>query len=266
MPRFFFKRQALCFGLCLFLIFPAWSADAFNQTLLTRDGSIEVQDAAIREAMRLMLMGLGGQPGIWTVPEYQELLAKAPLYVERFSYPKKFRNPWPRPMSIRFDRTRLRPLLGGLAGPGDEPSSPDVQDAEGQQDLQQTLTDFGVARAAPSAPIPNPKAVDLVIVGAGQGNANTIAAGLKKLSLVANIQPKGAREEGLAFGLGIYGSPDDLREALLISGLLEPASAPAPKKKAPPKPAFDALGDFQGGSTSSKPAAPSVPLLYFRLR
>lgn len=265
MPRFSFKRQALCFGLCLFLISPAWSADAFSQTLLTRDGSTEVQDAAIREAMRLMLMGLGGERGIWTLPEYQELLAKAPLYVERFSYPKKFRNPWPRPMSIRFDRKRLRPLLGGLAGPGEEADALDLQSSADPQ-VEQTLTDFGVVRAAPSAPVASPKLVEMLVLGAGQGNANSIAASLKKLSLVANIQPKGAREEGLAFGLGIYGTADELREALLISGLLEPAAAPAPKKKAPPRPAFDPLGDFQGGGTSSKPAAPSAPLLYFRLR
>jgi hypothetical protein len=169
-------------------------------------------------------------------------------------------------MSIRFDRTRLRPLLGGLGGSGDEVSSPDLQGDDDQQDLKQTLADFGVVRAAPSAPAASPRAVELVVLGADQGSASSIAASLKKLSLVASIQSKGGGEEGLAFGLGVYGTADDLREALLISGLLEPAAAPAPKKKAPPKPAFDPLGDFQSSGSSSKPAAPAMPLLYFRLR
>lgn len=352
---------------------PAWSADAFTQTLLTRDASVEVQDAAIREAMRQMLLGLGAEPGVWLQPEFQALLAKAPLYVDRFSYPKKFNNPWPRPMTIRFDRQRLKPLLGNLEGGGvgprvllwllqgqgdnyrlgthDEANSPyigvqgmaddtgievllpraDMAERNGlvadqgelaanqsllrlsegygagavlvgrlqseagvsvqaewtllhggearywrlqgiderqvvHQALIQTAAELGVVKSAPRTSVATATAMDLVVLGAGQGSAGRIADTLKKLSLVARVQPRGAVEAGQAFGLGVFGSADSLREALLISGLLEPAAAPAPRKKTPPRPAFDPLGDFQSAGSSSKPAAPATPVLYFRLR
>lgn len=344
------------------------AADAYSQTLLTRDDSPEVQDAAIREAMRRLMTALSGQPGLWLQPEYQELVTKAPLYVERFSYPKKFRNPWPRPMAISFDRKRIQPLLGGgsggggtrvllwllegqggqyslsiantyagaqglAAGLGLELLQPmlDLAELKGfvadqgeleanqslarlserygsqvrligrlqrqgagiqaewtllqggearywglqgvdehqvlQQALAQTATELGVTKtAATKAPPPAATGVELVILGAGQSSSASVEKYLKQQTLVASLQSKGATADGLRFGLGVLGKADELREALRVSGLLEPATAPTPKKKAPPRPSFDPLGDFQGNSSSSKPAAPAAPLLYFRLR
>lgn len=373
MMRSFFFSLVLCLG--LFRIPVAWAADPYSQTLLTRDDSTEAQDGAIREAMRRLLIGLGGAPGVWQEPQYEELLAKAPLFVDRFSYPKKFNNPWPRPMSIRFDRQRLQSKLGGLGGSAnvsggsvllwllqgqggnywlsapDEPQSAylgvrdmaagagielllpmvDMAARKGfigdqgelaanqslvrlsepygasrvligrlqmqgpgieadwtlvdngqdrhwnqqavdesqavQQGLAQVAKELGLARPAPRTTPATATGVELIILGAGQGSAATLDKYLKQQSLIAQIQPKGATADGLAYSLSIYGKADALREALQVSGLLEPAAAPAaPKKKAKPQAAFDPFGDMRASPTGSKPAAPATPLLYFRLR
>lgn len=361
----------LALSLCLPFGSALQAADAYSQTLLTRDDSPEVQDAAIREAMRRLMTAHSGQPGLWLQPEYQELVTKAPLYVDRFSYPKKFKNPWPRPMAISFDRKRIQPLLGGgsggnlggggtkvllwllegqgghyslsaaktyagtqgmAAGLGLELLQPmlDLTEQKGfvadqgeleanqslarlsqrygtntqligrlqmqgagvqaewtllqggearywglqgvdepqvlQQAIVQTATELGITRPAPKAPPPVATGVELVVLGAGQDRSASIEHYLKQQSLILSLQSRGATAEGLRFGLGVLGKTDELREALMISGLLEPTAAPTPKKKAPPRPSFDPLGDFQGNSSSSKPAAPAAPLLYFRLR